>query len=98
MITLETLDPQFPRSSDPARTVHVTLAWYQVVAYVGPVHQDACLSIPQYCEHRYFHVYKFSRIYEMGNFACIKIHVLSINGSLGFDKSNFRGVHIFTDI
>ena len=35
---------------------------------------------------------------KMGNFACIKIHVLNIIGSLGFHKSNFRGVHIFADV
>ena len=34
----------------------------------------------------------------MGNFACIKIRVLSIIGSLGYIKSNFRGVHNLTDI
>ena len=34
----------------------------------------------------------------MGNFACIKIYVLSIIVSLGFYKSNFRGVHIFADV
>ena len=35
---------------------------------------------------------------KMGNFACIKLHVLSIIGSLGFHQSNFRGVHIFADV
>ena len=33
----------------------------------------------------------------MGNFACIKIRVLSITGSLGYFKGNFRGLHIFVD-
>ena len=40
----------------------------------------------------------FRGFMKMGNFACIKICVLSIFGSLGYDKSNFRGVHIFADI
>ena len=35
---------------------------------------------------------------KMGNFACIKIHVLSIIDSFGYYKSNFQGVHIFADI
>ena len=35
---------------------------------------------------------------KMGNFACIKIRVLCEIGSLGYYKSNFRGVHIFADI
>ena len=35
---------------------------------------------------------------KMGNFVCIKIRVISIIGSLGYYKSNFRGVHIFADI
>ena len=35
---------------------------------------------------------------KIGNFACIKIRVLCIIGSLGKYKSNFRGVHIFADI
>ena len=34
----------------------------------------------------------------MGNFACIKIHVLRMIGSLGYYKSNFRGVHIFANV
>ena len=34
----------------------------------------------------------------MDNFACIKIRVLNITGSLGYYKSNFQGVHIFADI
>ena len=34
----------------------------------------------------------------MGNFACIKNHVFSTNGSLGFNDSNFQGVYIFADI
>ena len=34
----------------------------------------------------------------MGNFACIEIRVLSVIGSLGYYKSNFRGVHNFADI
>ena len=35
---------------------------------------------------------------KMGNFACTKIRVLSIIGSLAYYKSNFRGVHIFAGI
>ena len=35
---------------------------------------------------------------KMENFACIKIRVLSITGSLGYFKSNFQGVHSFVDI
>ena len=34
----------------------------------------------------------------MGYFACIKIRILNIVGSLGYNKRNFRGEHIFTDI
>ena len=45
--------------------------------------------ICHYCERRYFHVYKFSRIYEK---------VFSIIGSSGYYTSNFRGVYIFADI
>ena len=35
---------------------------------------------------------------EVGNFACIKIRVLSIIGPLGYYKSDFRGEHNFADI
>ena len=35
---------------------------------------------------------------KMGNFACIRICVLIITGSLGYDKSNFHGVNIFVYI
>ena len=35
---------------------------------------------------------------KMDNFACIKIRVLSISGSLGYFKSNFQGVNIFANI
>ena len=35
---------------------------------------------------------------KMGNFACIKISVLSATGSIGYSKSNFRGAHIFVHI
>ena len=35
---------------------------------------------------------------KMGNFACIKISVLCMIGSLGLYKCNFLGVHIFGDI
>ena len=35
---------------------------------------------------------------KISNFACIKIRILSIIGSLGYYKSNFRGVHVFMDI
>ena len=34
----------------------------------------------------------------MGYFACIKIRVLCVIGSLGYYKSNFQGVHFFVDI
>ena len=51
-------------------------------AYLGP-----------YYEHRYFR-----EIMKMDNFACIKIHVLSITGTLWYYKNNFLGVHIFTNI
>ena len=40
----------------------------------------------------------FREIMKMGNFACIKIRVLSITGSLWYYKSNFRGVHNFANI
>ena len=40
----------------------------------------------------------FREIMKMGNFACIKICVLCLTGSLWYYKSNFRGVHIFADI
>ena len=41
---------------------------------------------------------KFRRFMKMGCFACIKIRVLNVIISLGYNKSNFRGVHIFADI
>ena len=40
----------------------------------------------------------FRGFMKIGNFACIKIRVLCVNGSLGYHKSNFRGAHIFADI
>ena len=40
----------------------------------------------------------FRGFMKLGNFACIKICVLCIIGSIGYYKSNFRGVHIFADI
>ena len=40
----------------------------------------------------------FRGFMKMGNFACIKIRVLGIIDSLGYYKSNFRGVHVFADI
>ena len=40
----------------------------------------------------------FRGFMKMDNFACIKIRVLSITGSLDYHKSNFRGVYIFADI
>ena len=40
----------------------------------------------------------FCGFMKMSDFACIKIHVSSITGSLGFYKSNFQGVHIFVDV
>ena len=40
------------------------------------------------------------RFMKMGNFACIKVRILSITGSLGYYEGNFRGVglHIFAYI
>ena len=40
----------------------------------------------------------FCGFMKMGNFTRIKIHVLSITGSIGYYKSNFLSVHIFVDI
>ena len=40
----------------------------------------------------------FRGFMKIGNFTYIKIRVLGMKGSLGFYKSNFRGVHIFADI
>ena len=40
----------------------------------------------------------FREFIKLGNFACIKIRVLCIIASIGYYKSNFRGVHIFADI
>ena len=40
----------------------------------------------------------FRGFMKMGNFACIKICVLSIIGSLGYCESYFRDVHVFVDI
>ena len=41
----------------------------------------------------------FRGFMKMGNFTCIKIHVLSIIFRIfRLLKSNFRGVHIFADI
>ena len=40
----------------------------------------------------------FRGFMKKGIFACIKIRVLSIIGSLACYKSNFRGVHIFADV
>ena len=37
----------------------------------------------------------FREFAKMDNFVCIKIRVLSATGSIGYYKSNFRGVHIF---
>ena len=51
-----------------------------------------------YCELVIFLCIHFRGFMKMGNFACIKIHVLSIISSLGYYKSNFRGVHIFADV
>ena len=36
----------------------------------------------------------FRGFMKFGNFACIKIRVLCIIGSIGYNKRNFRGVHI----
>ena len=47
----------------------------------------------EYCERRYFRGFM-----KLGNFACIKICVLGIIGSLGYHKCNFQGVHNFADI
>ena len=35
---------------------------------------------------------------KMGDFVCIKIHVLSITGPLGYYKTVFRGAHICSRI
>ena len=40
----------------------------------------------------------FRESMKMDNFACIKIRILNITGSLGYFKSNFQGVHIFAAI
>ena len=40
----------------------------------------------------------FRGFMKMGNFACIKIRVLSTNDSLGYNDSNFHSVYIFADI
>ena len=40
----------------------------------------------------------FRRFMKMVNFACIKIRVSSITGSLGYYRSNFRCVNISADI
>ena len=40
----------------------------------------------------------FRGFMKIGNFACIKIRVISTKGSLGFNDSNFQGVYIFADI
>ena len=40
----------------------------------------------------------FRGFMKMGNFACIKISVLSVIGSLGYYETYFRGVHMFADI
>ena len=40
----------------------------------------------------------FRGFMKLGNFACIKIRVLCKIGSIGYYKSNFRGIHIFADI
>ena len=40
----------------------------------------------------------FRGFMKMGNFACIKIRVLSTNNSLGYNDSNFHSVYIFADI
>ena len=40
----------------------------------------------------------FRGFMKMANFACIRIRVLCIIGSLGLYKSNFRCVHNFADI
>ena len=51
-----------------------------------------------YCERRIFVCIDVRGFMKMDNFACIKIPVLSIFGSLGYYKSNFRGEHIFKGI
>ena len=40
----------------------------------------------------------FREIMKIGNFACIKICFLGITDSLWYYKSNFQGVHIFSQI
>ena len=39
----------------------------------------------------------FRGIMKMGNFARIKIRILSITGSIGYHKSYFRSIYIFAD-
>ena len=39
----------------------------------------------------------FHEITTMGNFACIKIRVVSNTSSLWYYKSNFQGVHIYRE-
>ena len=40
----------------------------------------------------------FRGFFKMGNITWINGHTLRINGSLGYHKSYFHGVHIFVDI
>ena len=69
-----------------------------LVATTGSVQVSLCEWRINYCERRYFRMYKFLLIYENGNFACIKIRALNIIGSLGYFENNFSSVHIFAGI
>ena len=40
----------------------------------------------------------FHGFLKMGNIACIKIHVFSTSGSLGYHTCNFHSTYIFADI
>ena len=51
-----------------------------------------------YCERVYFHVNRFARIFENGQFHVYYNLRLGISGSFCFYKSNLHGVHIFADI
>ena len=53
--------------------------------------------INMYTVNIFVHIH-FRRFMKMGNFACIKIYVLSIIGYFCYNKSNFPGVHISADI
>ena len=49
-----------------------------------------------YCERRYFACIHFRGFMKLGNFACNKICVLCIIGSIGYYKSNFHHNSLFS--